>query len=140
MLFPGNRVIGAEHDLARAHLRHQMPERFLREHQRVEIDLVEILRRLLLEDDVRVAIDRRYEAGMVGTRSVGTEIATAVRRDDVEAGKFVQGALEDQMLQRDSGVEGIADGVRQPSVAPETLRQLRWALWVDEKHRAEFLC
>src|SRR5947207_15748178 len=58
MLLPRNRMIGAEHDLARAYLRHQMPKRFFGEDQRVEIHLVEVFRRLFLEDDVGIAIDR----------------------------------------------------------------------------------
>src|SRR5438132_3197966 len=117
MLLPRNRVIGAEYDLTRAHLRHQMPKRFFGEDQRVEIHLVEICRRLFLEDDVRIAIDRRHEAGVIGTWRVGTEIAASMRCENLEAREFVQRPFEDEMLQRDGGVQRIADGVRQPSVA-----------------------
>src|SRR5262245_26019342 len=58
MLLPGDRMIGAEHDLARADLRHEMAQRLGREHQRVEMELVEIFGRLLLELDVGIAVFR----------------------------------------------------------------------------------
>src|SRR5262249_11251819 len=49
----------------------------------------------------------------------------------------VERAFKNQMLERDRGVERIADGVRQPAIALEALRKLRRALRVNEKHRAE---
>src|ERR1700740_440160 len=42
MLFPGDRVVGAEHDLAGADLRHQVSKPLRREHHGVEMELVEI--------------------------------------------------------------------------------------------------
>jgi hypothetical protein len=43
MPFPGDRTVGAQHDLAGADLRHQVPESLGREHQGVEIELVQVL-------------------------------------------------------------------------------------------------
>ena len=43
------------------------------------------------------------------------------------------------MLQRDRGVERIADGVREPAVALEARRERRRALRMDEQHCAEFV-
>ena len=138
MLLPRDRMVGAEHDLARADLRDEMTKRFGREHQRVEIELIEIFGRLLLQLDVGIAVLRRDEAGVIGARRVGRQISAAVRRDDLEARKFVERALEDQVLQRDRGVERIADGVREPAVALEAGGKLRRALRMDEQHGAEF--
>ena len=47
-----------------------------------------------------------------------------MRRDDLEPGKFVERALEDEVLQRDRGVERIADSVREPAVALEPFCKL----------------
>src|SRR3954453_11746979 len=58
VLFPRNRMIGAEHDLAGADLRRQMAQRFGGEYQRVEIELVEIFGRLLLQLDLGIAVLR----------------------------------------------------------------------------------
>src|SRR3954454_16237711 len=48
-------IIAAEHDLTGAHLHHQMTDRLGREDQRIEINLLEIFGRRLLELDIRVA-------------------------------------------------------------------------------------
>src|SRR5437867_8556150 len=56
---------------------------------------------------------------------------------DLEAGKPIEGPFEDQMLERDGGIERVADDVRQPAVAFEPLCDLRRALWVDEKQHAQ---
>ena len=44
VLFPGDRMIGAEHELARSDLRHQMTQTFRGEHHGVIVELLEILR------------------------------------------------------------------------------------------------
>src|SRR5262245_9791391 len=60
-----------------------------------------------------------------------------MRRADLEPGKAVESPFEDQMGQRDRRVERIAYRVLQPAVAPESLRELRRALWMDEDEHAE---
>src|ERR1041384_1119516 len=60
-----------------------------------------------------------------------------MRRDDLQPGELVERALEDQVLQRDGGVERIADGVAKPAVALEALGKLRRRLGMDEQHGAE---
>jgi len=60
-----------------------------------------------------------------------------MRGQDLEAGKAVERALEDQMLERDGRVERIADGVCEPAIALETPRKIRRALRVNEQHRTE---
>ena len=49
MLLPRDGMVGAEHDLARADLRDEVAQRLGREDERVEIELVQVLGRLLLE-------------------------------------------------------------------------------------------
>ncbi len=139
MLFPRDRMVGAEHDLARADLGHKVAQRLGREHQRIEIELVEIFGRLLLELDLGIAVLRRHEAGVVGARCIRSEIAAAMRGNDLQAGEAVEGALEDQVLKRDRGVERIADGVRQPTIALEALAEFRRALGMNEEHGPELL-
>src|SRR5689334_8983475 len=62
-----------------------------------------------------------------------------MRGNDLEPGEAIERSLKDQVLQGDCSVERIADGVRQPAIALETLGELRRALRMDEQHRAEFL-
>ena len=57
-----------------------------------------------------------------------------MRRKHLQAREAVQSALEDQMLQGDGGLERIADRVRQPSIALETLGKFRRALRMHEQH------
>ena len=80
---PRERIVGAHHDLARAHLMGKVLQRLRREHQRIEVELVEVFGRLLLQLDVGIAVLRRHEAGVVGARRVGAEVAAAMRRDDL---------------------------------------------------------
>ena len=74
---------------------------------------------------------------MVAARGIGAEIAAAMRGDDLQSGKAIERAFEDQVLQGDRGVERIADRVRQPAIALETLGKFRRALRMDEQDRAE---
>src|SRR3981081_2127699 len=118
-------MVAAEHDLACADLRHQVAQRLGSEYQRVEIELVQIFGRLLLQLDVRVAILRRDEAGVVGARRVGAEISAAMRgggathcgatRDrGVVAGKGSERPFEYKVVGRVGGGEGFAGGLREP--------------------------
>jgi hypothetical protein len=52
-------MIGPVHDLARADLRHQMPQALRREHHGVEIELVQLFPGLPFQRDIRAAILRR---------------------------------------------------------------------------------
>ena len=110
MCLPRDRVVGAEHQLARADLADEVAQAFAGEHHRVEIKLVHVFRRLLLQLDLRTAVLRRHEARMVAAHLVGRQVSAAVRGQHLEPGEFVERALEDQVLQRDRGVERIADG------------------------------
>ncbi len=67
------------------------------------------------------------------------KIAAAVRGAHFQARVLVEQAFEDEVLQRDRGVERIADHVGEPAVALEAARELRRALRVNEQRDAEFL-
>src|SRR4051794_16138207 len=75
---------------------------------------------------------------MVGARRVGAEITAAMRGDDLQSRKAIQRAFEDQVLQRNRGVQWIAYRVRQPAVALEPLAEFRRALRMHEQYGAEF--
>src|SRR6266542_3990335 len=49
---PGIGIVAAQHDLAGADLGREMADGFRREDQRIEVELLEVLRRFLLERDV----------------------------------------------------------------------------------------
>src|SRR6202030_2256176 len=98
MRLPGDRMVTAKHDLARANLRYEVAERLGGEHEGVEIELVEVFAWLLLQLDLGIAVSRRDETGVISARSIGREIAAAVRSNDLQAGKAVQRSLKDQVL------------------------------------------
>src|SRR5205823_7669665 len=58
---------------------------------------------------------------------------------DLEAGKTVERALEDQVGERERRLERVADGVFQPAVAAQAALQLGRALRMDEDQHAELL-
>src|SRR3981189_3467647 len=52
-----------------------------------------------------------------------------------QAGEAVERSFEDQVLQRNRGVERIADRIRQPAIALEARCELRRALRMNEENR-----
>ena len=89
-------MVRAEHQLADAHLGGQMPQRLGGEHERVVVQLTQVLRRLLLEPDTRVHL--RVDAqGIVRARRVRRQVAAAVGRAELEPGEAIERSLEDQV-------------------------------------------
>src|SRR6185295_4321215 len=125
-------VVGAHDELPAAGLGREMPQGLRREDDRVVVHLAEVLGRLLLERDP--APGRDDEAAGVGAARVGGEKPPAVGGADLEPGESIEGALEDEVRQREGRLEGVADHVVEPAVALEAGRrvQLRGALRVDE--------
>jgi formylglycine-generating enzyme required for sulfatase activity len=126
-LVPRERVVGADHHLADAALGDQVAHPFRREHDRVEKELavLEVLGRLLLRqraDPVREGRDHRIRA-----RGVGRQKAAAMGGTDLQARKAVEGALEDQVRERDRGFERVADRVGQEAAALEPAARLELA-------------
>src|SRR5260370_34930261 len=87
MQLPGIGIVAAKHDLAGADLGHQMADRLGREDQRVEIDLLEIFRRRLLELDVGVAALRANQTGMVRAVSLARQESAPMRSNHLKAQK-----------------------------------------------------
>ena len=138
---PRERVVGADHDLAGTGLGDQVAQRLGREHDGVEEELavLEIRGRLLLgqrADTVGEASDHRVRA--VG---VGRQEAAAMRGADLQPGKAVERALEDQVRQRDRGFERVADRVGQQAAAaqPAARLELARAQRVHEDQDAQLL-
>src|SRR5262249_9168157 len=91
------------------------------------------------QDDVLAAEPLAGDAGVVGAPRVGREIPAAVRRNDLEAGEPVERALEYQMLERDRGLERIADQVPQKAVAGQYRIERRNSHRMDKENGAQFL-
>src|SRR6266567_415369 len=137
-------IVGAHHELARAHLGGEVAHRFGREHDVVVVQLPEILRGLLLEWPVlgAGASIGEGQAALIGAPRVRGEVAAAVRSADLEPGEAIERSLEDQVRERDGRLERVADHVRQQTVALEPARQrLRGpcSLGMDEDEDAELL-
>src|SRR5205823_2155562 len=86
---PGEGVVRAEDDLARADLGDQVPQCFRREDDRVVVKLLQVLCWLLAD---RRALAWEGDAAGIGAGRVGGQIAAAVGGEDLEAGEAVQGA------------------------------------------------
>src|SRR5207249_3471462 len=85
-LSPGKGVIGAQHDARAADLRGEVAQRFGREHQRIEVKLLQIFRRPLLQRNGRAALGEG-EADVIRARRIGRQVAAAMGGADLEAGK-----------------------------------------------------
>src|SRR4029453_14984919 len=101
--------------------------------------MTQILGGLLLELS-RAAVGEGGEDG-VRARPVGGQIPPAVGGADLEPGEAVEGAVEDQMRERDGGLEGVADGIGEQAITLEPGRalQLRRAPRMDEDGGADGL-
>ena len=74
---------------------------------------------------------------MIDAARIGAEITAAMHGENLEVRMPLEDAVEDQVVQRDRGVERIADHVVEVK-ARETLR-LGETVRVDQHQRAEFL-
>src|SRR5687767_2661475 len=137
VLVPGNRMVGADDELARPDFGGEMPQHFGGEDERVVVHGLHVLGRLLLQFDLRVAMPRRDAARVVRARRVRRQEAAAMRGADLEAGKAVERAFEDEMREADRRIERIAYRVGEPAVALEALAELRGALRMDEDQNPE---
>src|SRR5262249_37872458 len=137
-------VVGTDHELAGAHLSHEMAHGFGPKHYRVVVELLEVLRWSLLDGAVRAAGAKVGPGGTpeVPTPDVRGQETTGMCSDDFEPRELVEGALEDQMRQRDSRLKRIADDIAQISVPFEPLAKLHGgcvALGVNKNRSAQLL-
>src|SRR3954470_2237086 len=93
-----------------------MPQRLGCEHDRIEIELLEIFARFFLEFWT-LALLRENVAAMVHPRRVGWKVSAAVSGDDFQVGIAVERALEDEMGQRNRRLQRIADDVAERAAA-----------------------
>src|SRR6516162_572689 len=100
-----------------------MAHSFGPEHDRVEVELLEVLRGCLLDGTVRAAGAKVGPGGTpeVPTPDVRRQKAAGMCSDDFEPRELVKSALEDEMRQGDRRLERIADDIAQISIALETL-------------------
>src|SRR5206468_3414441 len=111
---------------------HQVAQRLGREDERVDVELLEILRRLLLQR-LGAPVGKGH-ADRVGARRVRRQIAAAVRCADLQPGEPVERALEDQVRERDRRLERIADGVLEPAAASQP--SASFSFWIRISSRA----
>src|SRR3982751_1368726 len=138
MLFPRYRMIGADDHLTGADLCDQVTQCLRSKNEGVEIELVQILGRLFLQYNIRVAILRRHKATVVRARRIGWQIAATMCSAYLKPRVLVECALEDQVLQGNRRIERIADRVRQPAVAFESFCELGRTLRMNEQNRPQF--
>jgi hypothetical protein len=105
---PGKWIVGAEHDLARATLGHKMTHTFWSEDDRIEIRLPQVFRGVFFG---AVARTWRPDAAVIGPPSVGGQIAAGVGCADFQAGEPIEHAVENQVGQKNRGLERIADDI-----------------------------
>ena len=102
------RIVGAHEDVVGAEHLHEIFELVRREHHRVEIDLLQVFGRRLgqLVGDVGARAPSVIDAARIAA-----EIAAAVHGEDLQVRVALQHAVEDQVVQRDRGIERVADHV-----------------------------
>ena len=128
------RIVGAHHHMVGPEGRDQRGKLLRREHHGVEIDLPEIARRRFRQAALRIAA---RPPGVVDAARIGAEKAAAMDRDDLQVGMAFEHAVEDEVVQRDRGLERIADDVVEIEAA-ETLC-LREPHRMNEHDGAELL-
>src|SRR6266404_2757482 len=94
-----------------------MPQRFGSEHQGIDIELPQIFGGFFLERRKRLAGFRKRETAVIGAVGIRWQVAASMRGAQLEARKTVERAIENQMRERDGGVERIADHVGEQPVA-----------------------
>src|SRR5689334_18430256 len=80
------------------------------EHYGVEIELLQIFRRWLLDVDPAILAMREC---MVEAAPIGRQIAAAMGDADLEFGKTLEIAVEDQLSHAQRRIQGMADRVRE---------------------------
>ncbi len=74
---------------------------------------------------------------MVDAARIAAQKATAVDRNDLEIGVPLKHAIEDEIVQRDRGLQRVADDVVEVEAGEAS--RLGEAIGMNEHHRAEFL-
>ena len=112
----------------------QMLELALVEHDGVEIELLQIFRRLLLDGDAAILAMR---PGVVEAAPIAGDIAAAMGDADLQFGKTFEIAVEHQLPDAQRGIQRMSDRVREIMIlhAPDQAGAER----MQEDHHVEFL-
>src|SRR5260370_16015655 len=102
-----------------------MTQPFGSEDHRVEIQLPQIFRSVFLGS---LAPFRKSYATVIRAAGVGWQIAARMGRANLEPREPIERPVENQMRQKNRGLERIADHVGQSPAALQTLVQLRNSL------------
>ncbi len=105
-----------------------------REHHRVEVDFLEVVRGRLRQPGLTV---RACAPGVIDAARIGAEIAAAVHGKNLQVRMALEHAVEDEVVQRQRGLERVADDVVEIE-AREALA-LREAVRMQQHERAELL-
>ncbi len=115
------RIVRPEHDAVGADLADQVPQVLGRIHERVVVELPQIVARRLCHRLAALAA----RVAIVGAADVRRQESAAVRQHDLRARVLVEKAAEDHVRQRDARVERHADRVAELTGAGETLAAAR---------------
>ena len=112
------KVCAVEHVIG-ADLGNQVPQAFLAKDHRVDIEIPpEVFARLQLG---AVALSAAAAAPRVRSTKVGRQVSAGMSGADLQSRKTIEGSLENQMRQKDGGLQRIADRVAERSLAAEPL-------------------
>src|SRR5690348_1672940 len=101
-------VIGSKQDMVETEHFHQCGELMRREHDRIDIDSLEISRGRPRQCAVTIGT---RTPGMVDATEIGAKISAAMHRQDFESRMTLKDAIEDQIVQRDRRLQRIADDI-----------------------------
>src|SRR5262245_16132867 len=128
-------MIRSEHNLSRAANGYEMAQRLTRKHERVDIELLQIIRGTLVEL-LRALLGER-EATMIRPVRIRRKIAAPMSRANLQPRETVQRSFEDQMRQRNGGSQRVSDDIGQNSIPRQPRLQLRNALRMHEDGHAQ---
>jgi hypothetical protein len=78
------------------------------EDHRIEVDLLETARRRLRQRAVGI---RTRAPGMIDTAAIGRQVAAAMHRQNLQPGMALEHPIENEVVQRNAGIERVADHV-----------------------------
>src|SRR5262245_48322669 len=114
---------------------------FVKDHRVDEELALAVLTRLLLEGLAVDAGAAGAAAERIRPATVGCQVSASMCRADLEAGKTIERALEDQVREEHRRLERIADRVSQSALPlePHVLRRAGRGLRMHEEQHAELL-
>src|SRR4029077_17203922 len=106
---PRKRVVSPQTDLARADDGDQVPQGFRIEHDRIDIYLFQIFRRLL--QNLLRALLREHATSLIYSAVVAWKKAAAMRGADFQVRKLVERSFHDQVRKTNRGFQRISNDI-----------------------------